>query len=154
MRRFAVPIMAVALVLLGLMTATGVRTVAQEATPAAGDDGMMMEGITFEVLGYGTAAELPAAPAELQLFRLRLEPGATFPFDPADPSTGMAFVEAGAVTINVASPMTVLRAAAAGNPFPEETEEIAAGTEFTLNLGDSAVFPPHVEGEARNDGSE
>ena len=29
-----------------------------------------------------------------------------------------------------------------------------AGTEFTLNTGDSAVLPPHVEGEARNDGSE
>jgi quercetin dioxygenase-like cupin family protein len=154
MRRFVAPFIAVALVLGGLMAATGIRTTAQEATPATEDGGMMMEGIGFEGLGFGVATTLPEAPAELQLFRIFLEPGATLPFDPADPSTGMGYIEAGTVTINVSEPITVLRAAGAGTPFPEETEEIAADTEFTLNVGDSAVIPAGVEGQMRNDGSE
>jgi hypothetical protein len=153
MRRFVAPFVVIALVLGGLMAITGFRTTAQEATPAAEGE-MMMEGIGFEILGYGAAATIPEAPAEIQLFRLHIEPGATLPFDPADPSTGMGYLEAGTVTINVSAPITVLRAAGAGAPFPEETEEIAAGTDFTLNVGDSAVIPGGVEGEIRNDGSE
>lgn len=153
MPRFVIPLLALAMLFAGLMAATGVQVTAQEATPA-GDDGMMMEGVGFQVLGYGTADTLPAAPADMQLFRLFIEPGATFPLDPADPGTGIAFVEAGAVQIIVAAPMTVLRAAEAGAPFPEVTEEFAADTEFTMNMGDSAVFPPSTGGEVRNDGSE
>jgi hypothetical protein len=33
-------------------------------------------------------------------------------------------------------------------------EAVAAGAEFTLEPGDSAVFPPSAAGEARNDGAE
>lgn len=155
MRRMVAPFMVVALALFGLMAATGVRTTAQEATPAAEDAGMTMEGIGFEPLAFGVAETLPAAPAELQLFRLRLEPGASFPFDPNDPSTGMAYVEEGTLTFTVtSSPMTILRASEGEAPFPGEIEEVPAGTDFTLSAGESAVFPSHVEGSGRNEGSE
>lgn len=153
MRRFVAPFVVIALVLGGLMAITGFRTTAQEATPAA-EEGGMMEGIAFEGLGFGVAASLPEAPAELQLFRIYLEPGAALPLDPADPSTGLGYIEAGTVTVNVSAPITVMRAAGAGTPFPEETEEIAADTDFTMSVGDSVVIPGGTEGEIRNDGSE
>ena len=155
MRRFAVLLSVVVVMLVGVV-AFGIRPVvmAQEATPAAEDE-LIPEGITFdEILGYGVAETLPAAPAEIALFRIGFEPGATFPFDPGDPSVALAFVESGAITFTVASPITVLRAAGEGEAFPRETEDMPAGTEFTLHTGDSAVLPPHVEGEARNDGGD
>ena len=156
MRRFAVPIPVLAVALLGLLAAgrPGAGTVAQEATPAAEEEFELPEGVSFEALGYGTAEALPPAPAEFVLFRFGLEPGASFDLDPGDPSLALAYVEAGALTVRVDAPMTVLRAAGAGTPFPEETEEVAAGTEFTLEAGDSALFPPHVAGVVRNDGAE
>jgi anaerobic selenocysteine-containing dehydrogenase len=113
-----------------------------------------MQGISFEGLGFGVATSLPEAPAELQLFRIYLEPGAALPLDPADPSTGLGYIEAGSVTVNVSVPITVMRAAGAGTPFPMETEEIAVDTDFTMSVGDSAVIPGGTEGEIRNDGSE
>ena len=48
--------------------------------------------------------------------------------------------------------MTVLRAAEEGTPFPMEMETFAAGKEFELATGDSAVFPHGVAGEIRNEG--
>ena len=119
--------------------------------------------MTFEPLGFGTAEELPAAPADLVLARFTIEPGASFPFEEDDPSVGLAYVEAGVLTVRVEAPMRVTRAAtiaAFATPGAVEEdavparEEVAAGTEFTLEAGDSAVFPPNVPGELRNDGQE
>ncbi len=50
--------------------------------------------------------------------------------------------------------MTVLRAAEEGAPFPTEMETFAAGEEFELATGDSAIFPAGVAGEVRNEGDE
>ena len=144
---------AVGVAILGIVALSAQpSTVAQEATPSTEE--MMPEGLAFEALGYGVAETLPEVPADLALFRFGLEPGASFQFDPNDPSVALAYVESGEATFTVESPITILRAAGAGTPFPEETEEVAAGTQFTLSAGDSAVFPPNVVGELRNNGTD
>ena len=128
-------------------------TAAQEGTPPPEEEFELPEGVTFEALGFGTAEELPPAPADLSLFRFGFEPGAGFELDPAS-TLALVYVEAGALTVAVDGPMTVLRAAAEGAPFPTETEAFAAGEEFTLEAGDSAIFPAGVAGEVRNEGDE
>ena len=89
------------------------------------------------------------------LARFTLEPGAGIPFEAEGLTVALAYVESGALTARVEAPIRVTRGAApqaAEGPPPQE--EIAAGTEFTLEAGDSAVFPPNVPGEIRNDGQE
>ena len=151
MRRVSVVVSLLAVVLVGLAVAAG--AVAQEGTPAPEEEFELPEGVSFEALGYGTAAELPAAPADIALFRFGLEPGASFPLE-EEASVALVYVESGVLTVVMEGPMTVLRAADAGTPFPMETATFAAGEEFTLEEGDSAIFPPAVAGEVRNDGTE
>jgi len=153
MRRFQVIVSLLAVLAAAVAGGTrlGSDAVAQEGTPAA-EEGIP-EGVSFAGLAYIVAEELPPAPAEMALFRIGLEPGAAFPLDPGDPSVALAYVETGSVTFAVDTPIKVLRAAGAGTPFPVEQEEVAAGVEFTLAAGDSALFPPRTEGEARNEGS-
>ena len=164
MRRFAIPVSVLAVALLGLLAAgrPGLGAVAQDATPAA-EEFAPPAGVTFEPLGFGRAEELPTAPAELLLARFTIDPGAGFPIEEDDPTVALVYVEAGALTIRVEAPIRVVRAAtiaAFATPGAAEEgavpapEEVAAGTEFTLEAGDSAVFPPNVPGEVRNEGAE
>jgi quercetin dioxygenase-like cupin family protein len=110
--------------------------------------------VTFLTLASGTIEVLSPGTANLVLGRIRLAPGASLPFDPADPSVDLVFMGSGTLTFRVEAPMTVARGAQAGTPVPTEPEEIPAGTEFTLSDGDSALFPPNISGEVRNDGAE
>ena len=89
MRQFAILVSAVSVVLVGLLAygRVGPATVAQEGTPPAEE--FAPEGVTFEPLGFGTAEELPAAPADLLLARFTIEPGAGFPVE-ADEGGGEA----------------------------------------------------------------
>ena len=162
MRRVSPLVPLVAVVLLGLVVAArpAAHAAVQEGTPPAGEE---LEGITFEPLGFGIAEELPAAPADLLLARVTFDPGAGFPIEADDPSVGLAYVESGALTVRLEAPVRVVRAAtiaafatpgAAEEGAVPEPEEVAAGTEFTLEAGDSVVFPPNVAGEVRNDGQE
>ncbi len=59
----------------------------------------------------------------------------------------------GELTFRVDVPMSVARAAGGGGT-PTPPEEVAADTEFTLQEGDSALFPGTMGGEVRNDGAE
>ncbi len=115
------------------------------------------------LLGFGTAEELPAAPADLLLFRVTLDPGASIPAEEGDPAVVLLYVESGSLTIQIEAPLQVTRAAtieAFATPGAVEEgadlgpEEVAAGTEVTLEAGDSAVLPPNAPGELRNDGDE
>ena len=161
MRRLALLGSVVAIVLVGLLAAgQATDAVAQEGTPPA-DEFELPEGVSFEALAFGLAEAVPPGPTGLALFRARLEPGARIDLDP-DPSYFMVYVEAGALTFRVDTPVRVTRAAA-GTPAatgqgPEATpEEVAAGTEVTLRAGDAALFPPNpggAAGEVRNDGQE
>lgn len=151
MPRFA---LLLSLMLLGLVSLTPVAgTKAQDATPAATPGGME-EGINLAPLARGSMEILAPGTADLAMLRVRLDPGATLPFDPNDPSVALLYMTSGELTFRVEAPMTVARAVGAGTPVPEEPEAIPAGTEFTMRDGDSALFPPLTAGEARNDGDE
>ncbi len=156
MRRVLILISVVAVVLFGFAVTSRLPaiTVAQEGTPPAGEF-PLPEGVTFEPLGFGTAEELPAAPASVELFRFTVGPGARIPIEEDDPALALVYVEAGTLTFRVEAPIQVTRASMLATPGAGAgPEEVAAGTEFTLEAGDSAVFPPNVPGEVRNDGSE
>lgn len=153
MRRSHLLVFLVMVMSLALIAVPVQRIGAQDATPAAEEAFELPEGLTFEPLAHGTTENLPAARIDFELFRLRFEPGVVFQAGEDDPSLALVYVEAGALTAVVAGPMTVLRAAESGTPFPE-TEEVPAGEAFTLQAGDSALFPPNVNAEVRNDEAE
>ena len=146
--------------LITLAVATGVvrdmnpGAQAQDATPPAGQEAGVPEGVTFATLASGSIEVLTPGTANLVLGRMRLAPGAVLPFDPTDPSVDMLYITTGELTFRVEAPMTVARGVAPGTPIPSEPEAIAAGTEFTMRDGDSALFPPSAVGEVRNDGEE
>lgn len=161
MRRFSIflPLLVVILVSLVVVGRGSQTTLAQEGTPSA-EEFFPPEGVSFTPLGFGMAEQLPSTPADFVLIRLGLDPGASFPVDASDPSIALVVVESGTLTIQVEAPISVTRAAtiaAFATPGVDESaipgpEEIAAGTEFTMEAGDSAVFPPSIPGEVRNDG--
>ena len=129
-------------------------TMAQDATPPTDQQADAPEGVSFVTLASGSIEVLSPGTANIVLGRIRLAPGATVPFDPADPTVDLVFVAGGTLTFRVDAPMTVARGVSAGTPVPTEPEDIAAGTEFTMSDGDSALFPPNASGEVRNDGVE
>jgi quercetin dioxygenase-like cupin family protein len=90
--------------------------------------------------------------ASLALGPIVVAPGAVVPFDPTSPSAALLLMVSGALTFRVEAPMKVARRGEPGKPVPSEPEAVAANTEFTLRPGDSALFPPAIAGELRNDG--
>lgn len=159
MRRAVVVGVALALVLAGwfALGRPGDATGAKQGTPPA-EASEVPDGIAFELLGVGTADELPAAPADLSLFRLTLEPGVVLPLDPADPAAALLYVESGTLTLRSDVPLTVRRAslpatAVAGGGEEPARESISACAEVALASGDSVVVPPRSGGEVRNDGA-
>ena len=163
MRRFSIVVPLLVVMLIGLVAVGrgSPSTLAHEGTPGA-DEFEVPEGVTFTPLGFVTAEELPAAPADLGLIRFTLEPGAGFPVEASDPSAALVLVESGTLTVQVDVPITVTRAAtiaAFSTPGADEStipapEEMAAGTEFTMGAGDSAYFPPSIAGQVTNAGQE
>ena len=129
-------------------------TSAQDATPPSDQQAGVPEGVQFVDLASGTVNVLSPGTANLALGRVRLEPGATLPFDPNRPSVDLVFMASGTLTFRIEAPISVARGARAGTPVPTEPEDMPAGTEFTLSDGDSALFPPNAAGEVRNDGDE
>jgi quercetin dioxygenase-like cupin family protein len=122
---------------------------AQEASPAA--DMEMMQGIALEVLAEGVIEQAPAGPAEIGFVRLTIAPGASIPVEP-DPALAFVAVQSGTLTANLASPVQVTRVEVAGTPVAAQVS--AAEATFPLGPGESAVFPPLVAGEVRNDSAE
>ena len=163
MRRWSLLVPLLVVMLVGLVVAGrgGLRTLAQEGTPSADELGAP-EGVSFMPLGFATAGKLPATPADFSLVRFGVEPGASFTLEASDPSAALVYIETGALVVNVGVPITVTRAAtiaAFSTPGADENtapmpEEMAAGTDFTMEAGDSAYFPPSISGEVRNDGQE
>jgi quercetin dioxygenase-like cupin family protein len=133
--------------------AVNLSTTAQDATPPSEQVGAP-EGVSFVTLASGSIQVLSPGTANLVLGRIRLAPGATLPFDPADPSVDLVYMTGGTLTFRIDAPMTVARGVTAGTPIPTEPEAIEANTEFTMSDGDSALFPPNAAGEVRNDGDE
>jgi quercetin dioxygenase-like cupin family protein len=140
-------LLVVVLALLGSLAPTA----AQESTPAAEQAAGTPDGATFRAVAAGLIEVLAPGRANLVLGRISLAPGASVPFDPADPSAILVYVATGELTFRVDVPMTVARAGV-GTPTPPEA--VAADTEFTLRDGDSALFPGAMGGEVRNAGTD
>jgi quercetin dioxygenase-like cupin family protein len=155
MRRGSIIVLLIALMLASVAgQGMNLSTMAQDATPPSEQQAGAPEGVSFVTLASGSIQVLTPGTANLVLGRIRLEPGATLPFDPTDPSVDLVYIGSGTLTLRVDAPMSVARGAQAGTPAPTEPEDIAAGTEFTMSEGDSALFPPNASGELRNDGEE
>lgn len=127
---------------------------AQDATPASEQAAGTADTGTFRALASGSMELLAPGTTNLAFGRVTLAPGASLAFDPNDASAVLLYIASGAVTFQVEAEMTVARGGTAGTPVPTEPEAVAADTEFTLLKGDSALFPPAIAGEARNDGTE
>jgi len=147
MRRFPI---VVSLLVSVVSLLCGSVTLAQDATPPAGE----REGVALRSLASGTLEVLGPGTAFLNFGRIALEPGATIPFDPTDPSAVLIYAASGELTFRVEAPMTIARRVAPGTPVPTEPEVVEANTAFTLREGDSALFPPAVAGEVRNEGGD
>jgi hypothetical protein len=133
----------IVVLLLGLVTlGPGAPTGAQEGTPTA-EGFEFAPGVVAQPLAFAEGQEGPV------LFRLMFAPGAILTGGDADPSIGLAVVEAGSLTVTVEAPVAVTRGGGAGTP-----EIVETGTEFTVEPGDYLVVPPLVNGEYRNDGQE
>src|SRR5918993_179297 len=143
----------VALVL-GILLATGLVAVSSPATRAqeAGGSTPPPSGVTFEPVAEGVAP-LIAAPAGVQLERARFAPEAHYTVPPGDSSL-LLVVESGTLTVLSSEPLVVNRAAPVNATGPEMHEVLAAGTEITLEPGDSFVRSPGSEQEVRNSGAE
>jgi quercetin dioxygenase-like cupin family protein len=143
-----------------LVVAAGIGSIlyptarAQDATPASERTAANSDSGTFRALASGSMDLLAPGTTELGFGRVTLDPGASVPFDPNDPSAILVYIASGAATFRVDAEMTVARAGGAGTPMPTEPEAVAPDTEFILREGDSALFPPAIAGEARNDGTE
>lgn len=156
-----VPLLAMTLVGPVVVGRGGLTTLAQVSTPSA-DENAPPEGVTFTPLGFGTATHLPATPVNFALFRVSLDPGASLPVDASNPSASLLYVVASTLTFRAEAPITVTRAAtiaAFSTPGVDASsvpmqEKIAAGTAFTMTVGDSAVFPGNIDGDVRNEGQE
>ena len=127
---------------------------AQEATPPSARQAATPEAVTLRRMASGTLNILAPGTATLAFGHATLAPGATVPLDPAAPSATLVYMASGAATFRVEAEIPVARGTRAGTPGPTEPEVIPAGTEFTLNDGDSALLPPMTGGELRNDGAE
>ncbi len=154
MRRLSVVLLSIIILVGSLVLGGGRLVAAQDATPVAGDEEAPPEGLTFELLGLGETDVLPSAPAEIFLARVTLAPGASFPSEADDPALALVVIEAGAITFNIEAPVTVLHPAGNEEPTAEDFEAFPAGQDFTMDVGDSALFPASVAGEVRNDGTE
>ena len=127
---------------------------AQDATPAARQGAGGSETVSARTLASGTMEVSAPGKGQFGLSRIVLAPGAGLAFNPTSPSAVLVYTAAGALTFRVDVPMRVSRRVEPGTPVPTEPEAIAADTDFTLRDGDSALFPPAIAGEVRNDGTD
>ena len=158
MRQLSALIALMVVLLIGLFGTAGLApaALAQDASPEAPSDEEEggLEGIGFEFVSSFPIPEMSGPATIVDVFRITLEPDAFLPLEEDDPTSGLAYIESGSVTIDADISIPVLRAPEDPEGFPGDAEEMPAGTEFSLEEGDSAMFPPNVFGDVRNDGSE
>lgn len=141
MRRVSI-VLSVSALLLSLIGFRFGDALAQEGTPPAGGF-EIAPGVTAEALAFLPGEDVPS------LYRITIEPGITYAFEPA-PDISLVYGEAGALVVTLDAPVTVFHAVEVGQP----AEAVAAGSEFRLDTGDYVVFPPLVDGEVTNPGNE
>jgi hypothetical protein len=83
-------------------------------------------------------------PFDLKVVRFRLEPDREAIVTADDwlgsPGTSVAYVLAGQLTLRAEAPFRIIRADAAPQEVPAETQEVSAETEVMLEIGDAAMF--------------
>jgi hypothetical protein len=112
------------------------------ATAASAQD-EMPEGVSLEVFANGIADSVPESADQIVLLEMTMTAGATLPLEPDAQSVTLLAIREGELSGKLETTIEVGRADAE----PGQTEEIAAGTEFTLAAGDSALVPAGALGE-------
>jgi quercetin dioxygenase-like cupin family protein len=144
MRRFAVLLTVVTVVLVGSATVLSQRaTFAQEATPAV----IVTGDVTIDQTTFGNTDQLPTGPATIAMARVELPPGASLAYPADNPAFGAYVVESGTVTVNL---MEDFHKTSDGQPHGV----VFGGDDAQLEPGDGFFWAPNTEGEIRNDGSE
>ena len=120
----------------------GPATVAQEATPAAGE-------LVPELLGHGLPSAAPGF--DLSLYRVTFGVGAAVP-PHTHPGASLVYVETGTFAFTpLEGEVRLVRAGAAAAP-EAEGEVLAQGTEVLLTAGDALFFPGEHGDSGRNAG--
>jgi quercetin dioxygenase-like cupin family protein len=148
MRHRRLTLLSISIVIIAL--ALGPQVTAQETTPVPGAEEETGD-VTVELIGSGSTDVLPVTPASVMLARITLARGAALPAESEDPSLALIVIEGGAVTVTMDTPLSVWHPPVNGEPGTDSFESMPAGQTFTMEAGDSVLFPPQVEGELRND---
>ena len=151
MRRFALLISTVSIVLIGLVAA-GPMSIgqAQQGTPAAGGT----TGVTTEVLGRVPSEVAPGQ--ALALLRITFAPGGSVA-PHTHPGETVFHLASGTLQFTLHEGEAQLVRAVDGAPAaatPTAGEAIPVGDEITLNVGDTIYYDAAVVQSERNDGEE
>jgi uncharacterized protein YjlB len=103
----------------------------------------MPEGVSLEVFANGIAAEVPQEADQILLIELSMMANSTLPLEPDAQTVSLVAVREGELSGMLDTPVEIGRADAE----PGQTEQAAAGTEFSLASGDSALIPAGAVGE-------
>ncbi len=151
MRRYAILISAVGIVLIGLLGGGSVSIgEARQSTPAA----VAGTGVTTEVLGRFPSDLAPGQ--ALALLRITFAPGGSVA-PHTHPGETVFHLAAGTLQFTLHEGEAQLVHAVAGAPAaatPTAGEAIAIGKEITLNAGDTIIYDAAVVQSERNDGAE
>ncbi len=151
MRRFAILVSAVSIVLIGLF-AGGLSSMgqAQQSTPAAGG----ATGVTTELLGRFPSELAPGQ--ALALLRITFAPGGSVA-PHTHPGETVFHLAAGTLQFTLHEGEAQLVRAVNGAPAaatPTAGEAIPVGEELTLRAGDTIYYDAAVVQSERNDGAE
>ena len=142
MRRLFLVVSVVVFVALSAFGLVSTRTVAQDATPAAG-------GPVAELLGHGLPNAAPGF--DLSLYRVTLGPEAMVP-PHTHPGASVVYVESGTLAFtSLEGEAYLFRAGTMATP-EAEGELLAHDTEVTLTAGDALFFPDEHGDVAHNTG--
>ncbi|MDQ2653046.1 MAG: hypothetical protein M3Z20_08370 [Chloroflexota bacterium] len=122
--------------LLGALIVGGIASVV-----SAQDE--MPEGVSLDVFANGIAAEVPAEADQILLVELTMKAGSALPLEADAQTVSLVAMRDGELSGKLKTAIQIGRADAE----PGQTEEVAAGTEFTLAAGDSALVPAGAAGE-------
>jgi quercetin dioxygenase-like cupin family protein len=103
----------------------------------------MPPGVSLEVFANGIAAEVPQEADQILLVELSMQAGSTLPLEPDAQTVSLVAMREGELSGKLDTAVEIGRADAE----PGQTEQAAAGTEFTLEAGDSALIPAGAVGE-------
>lgn len=127
----------------------GIGLLSTLATPALAQD-TVPQGVTLDVMANGISEVPTEGLDQVILFRMVLDPEAIFALLPELESVALVEVESGELTTVVDGEIDVTPA---GSELGT-VETMPADEPFTLQEGDSAIFPAGLTGEITNEGSE